>query len=64
MFCLNCEKDVSTTISKHVDCNDCRGTGIGYPPLEVKYGICKGRGYLIVEPYYVCDECEEGISEV
>ena len=62
MFCPNCEKEVSTSISKHIDCADCRGTGIGYPPPEAKCGICKGRGYLIVEPHHICDECDEAIE--
>lgn len=63
MFCPNCEKDVSTIVDKHIDCNDCRGTGIGYPPPEAKCTWCRGRGYHIVEPFHRCDECEAIIGE-
>lgn len=69
MYCPNCKKDVSTTISKHIDCVDCCGTGIGYPPPEAKCGICKGRGYLIIKSHhtelygiYICDECDEAVE--
>jgi hypothetical protein len=63
LFCPTCEKDVQVIRNTVVDCSDCQGTGIGYPPPEAKCIYCKGRGYKIVEPYYTCSECEEVVEQ-
>lgn len=56
-YCDYCEEKTETIMLTKFDCNDCRGTGIGYPPPEAKCGRCKGRGYLIVMPYPACSSC-------
>ena len=58
MYCKQCKKEVKPEYRKEVDCPACIGTGIGHIRADTKCGKCKGRGYLIVEPFLVCSECE------
>lgn len=41
---------------KHIDCEDCQGTGIGKSHEPRSCGRCHGRGYNI-NPHYLCPDC-------
>jgi DnaJ-class molecular chaperone len=62
-YCDSCEEYVEPTIEKHVDCDDCLGTGIGYNHEPNSCGHCNGRGYHI-NPHYLCPDCDSYIAKV
>ena len=57
-YCPQCKKETEIFYETRVDCNECRSTGIGYSHEPNSCGDCKGRGYMIVEPFPVCEECD------
>ena len=56
-YCPDCKELTKTSTSTRIDCRDCFGTGIGHTP-DFDCGICKGRRYMIVEPFPIYESCD------